>query len=178
MAEDNVDIWLPLWPPNTRPTFTYGRPTFAIHKGKSGHEWLVPAVTVLPNRADHIYRTAYPDPKKAGPGFGGATMLMPLLTGKDYALKGGWHGNADDLLEDTSIDVRNSRKTYGAVGFHRTQSSELVGLLYADLHPKLGTDTRIIKLAQKLSNEYQEPLFYSYLSAGGGASGLIEPERG
>jgi hypothetical protein len=173
---DNPDIWFPVWPPNTRPTFTYGRPTFAVHKGKSGHEWLVPAVTVLPNRADHIYVTAYPDPSKKGEGFGGAVLDLPLLTGRSYLLRGGWHSRAEALLDDTGIDVRNLRKTFGAIGFHRTADLEIFGILYADPHPKLGYDDRIVRMAQQLANEYQEPLFYSYLSAGGGAAGLIKPE--
>lgn len=175
---DENDFWLPRWPPNTQPSFTYGRPTFVTHVGNSGRTWLVPAITVLPNRADHIYVTAYADPKKAGEGFGGATLFMPLISGRTFALRGGWHTRADTLYDDTNIDVRNSRLTYGAVALHRsyTTGMELVGLLYADKSPQLGYDDRIIKIAQKIANERNEPVFYSYLSAGGGSSAQIKPE--
>ena len=173
MIDDEKDIWVPQWPPNTQPSFVYHKPTFGAHLGKSGNTWLVPAITVLPNRADHIYVTAYPDPEKTGKGFAGAIMHMPLLTGRDFILRGGWHSRADALLEDTGLDVRNSRLTYGAVGLHRS-GSWLVGLLHYDESPQLGYHDRIPQLAQKLANERNESVFYSFLSAGGGASGRKE----
>ena len=174
------DIWVPQWQPNTQPHFTYGRPTFETHVGKSGCTWLVPAITVLPNRADHLYRTAHKDRRVTGRGFAGRTLWMPLLSGTDFALKGGWHGNAEDLLADTGIDVRHLRLTYGAVGLHRTYNTgmELIGLLHYDKSPQIGYDTRIIDIAQEIANTRGEKVYYSYLSAGGGASAPITPEGG
>lgn len=173
----NDDIWYPKWPPNTQPRFTYGRPTFETHVGNSGHTWLVPAITVLPNRGDHVYVTAHADCMMPGRGFGGRTLHMPLISGTDFALRGGWHTRAEDLYSDTDIDVRHLRLTYGAVGLHRTYTGlELVGLLYADQAPQLGTTTRIVELAKWLANDRNETVYYSYLSAGGGASAQISPE--
>lgn len=88
--EDLTDhIWIAQWPQGHKPSFTYGRPTFECHVGESGCTWLIPAITVLPNQGDHIYRTAFPNAKRAGVGFGGATLYMPLLNGHDFELRGG-----------------------------------------------------------------------------------------
>lgn len=171
------DFWLPRWPPNTQPRFTYGKPTFETHIGKSGCTWLIPAVTVYPNRADHIYVTEHPDSNKKGRGFAGATLDMPLITGASFLLKGGWHGNTKDLLEDTGIDLTREFLTYGAVGLYRGYSGmEIVGVLYSDKSPQIGYMDRVARLAQKFTNEHDWPIFYSYLSAGGGASAIVNPE--
>lgn len=171
------DIWIARWPPNTQPKFIYNRPTFEHYVGNSGKAWLVPAVTVLPNQADHIYVTAYADWNKFGTGFGGRTLVMPLIDGGYFHLKGGWHSRAEALLADTGIDTRNQRLTYGAVALHRTSSMDLFGILYEDTSPQLGTDDRIVKIAQKIANERNEPVFYSYLSAGGASSAMVKPEE-
>lgn len=178
MTDDLSDyIWLAEWPQGHRPTFTYGRPTFECHVGESGMTWLIPAITIIPARADHIYRTAFKDVTKVGRGFAGATLIMPLLNGEDFPLRGGWHGNAKDLFEDTGIDTFNLHKTYGAVGTHRAKKgSDLVGILYKDTRPKIGHLDRISRIAQDIANEINEPVFASYLSAGGGLCGQIKPE--
>jgi hypothetical protein len=171
------DFWLPQWPPNTQPRFTYGRPTFEAHVGESGKTWLVPAITVFPNRADHIYVTAYADVNKYGQGFAGRTLDMPLISGRSFMLRGGWHSRAEALLEDTGIDTTRERKTYGAVGLHRGYGGmEIVGVLYKDESPQIGYHERIVHIAQKFANEYDWPIFYSFLSAGGGASAQVNPE--
>lgn len=177
--DNDIDMWLCRWPPNTQPKFIYDKPTFDHYVGNSGKAWLVPAVTRLPNMADHIYVTAYADWSKAGSGFGGRQLVMPLIDGGYFRLNGGWHSRAEPLLEDTRIDVRHTRLTYGAVGLHRAKGGygmDLFGILYEDLSPQLGTHDRIIKIAQRIANERKEPVYYSLLSAGGGASAMIKPE--
>jgi len=150
---------------------------FEQYVGNSGRAWLFPAVTKMPNQADHIYATASADWNTPGTGFGGHTILLPLLSNGYFHLHGGWHGNADDLFEDTRIDIRARRLTYGAVALHRSNTGhELFGLLFADKSPQLGTKDRIIKIAQNLANKRKEKVYYSTLSAGGGASGWLEPE--
>ena len=176
--EDLADhIWIAQWPQGHKPSFTYGRPTFEMHVGKSGMTWLIPAITIIPAQGDHIYRTAYKDVTKVGRGFAGATLVLPLLNGNDFTLRGGWHGNSKDLYEDTGIDTFNLHKTYGAVGLHRGKGgSDLVGILYKDSTPKIGRLDRISHIAQDIANELNQDVFVSYLSYGGGLSGVTKPE--
>lgn len=172
------DLFYSGWPRNHKPSFTYLRPTFEVHVGESGLTWLVPAVTVLPNRADHVYRTAYADVTRAGTGFAGGTIVMPLLDGSDFLLKGGWHSRPEDLLKDTGIDCLNLHKTYGAVGLHRLSgyTPGVFGLLHKDKAPQLGYHNRIETIAQRIANERKERVYYTVVSYGGGSAGGIDPE--
>jgi hypothetical protein len=175
-ALDDMFYWG--WPKNNKPSFTYTRPTFEVHVGKSGLTWFVPAVTVLPNRADHVYRTAYADTSRVGTGFAGGTIVLPLLDGSDFLLKGGWHSRAEDLLKDTGIDCLNLYKTYGAVGVHRLPGpvSGVYGLLHKDKAPQIGIFHRIETIAQRLANERNERVYYTVASYSGGSAGGINPE--
>jgi hypothetical protein len=168
------DIWLPQWPQGYKPSYSYNKPTFEKHVGISGKTWLIPAVTRLPNRGDHIYVTAYVDPDKFGSGFGGRTLHMPLITGGEFALNGGWHANSRALLEDTGIDCTKQHLTYGAVGVHRIEYMTIYGVIWQDTAPQIGEFTRVEKKAQEIANERNETVIYSVISLGGGSSGYKE----
>lgn len=170
----NEDIWLPQWPQGYKPSFRYNKPTFECHVGKSGNTWLIPAVTRLPNRGDHLYVTEYPDVTRVGKGFSGAILHMPLINGRDFELRGGWHGNSKLCYKDTGVDTRNQHLTFGAIAVHRTGYSGLFGILYEDKKPRIGKFDRIEQLAQEMANERNERVYYSVLSYGGGASGWKE----
>lgn len=177
MEDTSEDIWLPQWPQGSKPNFRYHKPTFETHVGKSGKTWLIPAVTRIPNRGDHIYVTSYEDVTKKGTGFGGATLRFPLITGGEFVLNGGWHGNSRHLHEDTGIDTFNQHLTYGAVGLHRFTNTWLMGIfgiLHEDEKPQIGKFNRIELLAQDIANERNEPVWYGSLSYGGGSAGRKE----
>jgi len=168
------DIWQPHWPQGHKPSFTYNKPTFEKHVGKSGKTWLVPAVTRYPNRGDHLYVTSYADPNEKGTGFGGAVLFMPMMDGTEFELKGGWHSRSVDLLNDTGIDTMNQHLTYGAVGLHHTGDMWIYGLLYADTTPKIGRFDRIQTIAKQIATERGERVRYGVLSLGGSVSGWMK----
>lgn len=173
------DTWYWGWPKGFKPDFNYRRPTFEMHVGTSGLTWFVPAVTVRPNRADHIYRTAYEDRSRRGTGFAGGTIILPLIDGTDFELLGGWRTNSKQLLEDTGIDCSNMYLTYGAVGLHKISGGYmpgLFGLLHADKAPLIGKFDRIESIAQQFANERQEYVHYNVVSYGGGSAGGKDPE--
>ena len=171
------DIWIAQWPQGHQPSFTYGKPTFETHVGKSGMTWLIPAITRYPNQGDHIYRTAGVDPDEIGTGFGGAILDMPLMNGHSFLLKGGWHGNSKDLFDDTGIDTFALHKTYGAVGLHRAKGfMDLVGIIYEDSTPKIGRLDRIDSIAQEIANRLNEDVVAAHLSYGGGSCSIVKPE--
>lgn len=168
------DIWQPQWPQGHKPSFTYYKPTFEKHVGKSGKTWLVPAVTRIPNRGDHLYVTSSADPNETGTGFGGRTLFMPMMDGTEFELKGGWHSRSVDLLKDTDIDTSKQHLTFGGVSLHRTGDMWLYGLLYADLVPKIGYFDRIQKIAKDIATERGETVYYGVLSLGGSISGQMK----
>ena len=177
MLQFDEDTWLPQWPKGFKPNYRYTRPTYEKHVGKSGKTWLIPSVTRLPNRGDHIYVTAYKDIDRAGPGFGGRTIVLPLMDGTDFELHGGWHSRPVDLLEDTGIDAMNQHLTYGAVGLHRVKGQMWIyGILHEDAAPTIGRFDRIERIAQDIANERNEQVAYGSLSLGGSVSGVIKPE--
>lgn len=173
------DTWVYGWPEGTKPSYRYPRPAFETYLGKSGCTWLIPAVTVIPNRGDHLYRTTYADVSRKGAGFAGGTLFLPLLNGNEFELKGGWRGNSRQCYEETGIDCRNMHLTYGAVGLHKLPGSYmpgLYGLLHKDNAPQIGEFFRIEAIAQRLANERNERVFYSVISLGGGSAGGKDPE--
>lgn len=167
------------WPKGYKPEYKYPKPTFEKFVGESGCTWLIPAVTVIPNRGDHLYRTAYADVSRMGEGFARGTLLLPLLDGTDFELKGGWRGNSRHCYEDTGVDCRSMHMSFGAVGLHKLPGSYmpgLYGLLYKDKAPQIGMFHRIEAIAQRFANERQERVFYSVISYGGGSAGGKDPE--
>lgn len=173
------DIFLYGWPRGFKADFKYRKPTFETHVGESGCTWLIPAVTVIPNRGDHLYRTSYADVSRKGKGFAGGTLILPLLDGSDFELKGGWMGNSRQCFEDTGVDCRNMHMTYGAVGLHRLPGGYmpgLYGLLHQDKAPQIGEYHRVENIAQQLANERKERVQYTVIAFGGGSAGGKDPE--
>lgn len=167
------------WPKGYKPSYNYPKPTFETYLGKAGHTWLIPAVTVLPNRGDHLYRTAYADVSRRGEGYARGTLILPLLDGTDFELRGGGMGNSRQCFEETGVDCRNMHLTYGAVGLHKIPGGYmpgLYGLLHKDNAPQIGIYHRIEAIAQRLANERNERVFYSVISLGGGSAGGKDPE--
>lgn len=169
------EYWEWKWP-GKKPDYMYHKPTFELHVGKEGHAFLVPAITVLANQADHIYVTAWPDWDKPGSGFAGSTLKLPLLNGDYFELKGGWHTRAAHLLEQTGIDVTNQFLTWGAVGEKRTGYMDLMGIHYADKVPTMGQFNRIETIAQAMANVLFKSVYYSVHSMGGGSSGPVHSQ--
>ena len=173
----NEDIWLPQWPQGYKPNYRYTKPTYEKHVGISGKTWLIPAVTRLPNRGDHIYVTAHEDVAKFGSGFGGKTIILPLIDGTDFELNGGWHSRPMELLKDTGIYALNQHLTYGAIGLHRVKDQMWIfGLLHEDMKPQIGRFDRIETLAKEIATERNEQVIFGSLSLGGSVSGVIKPE--
>jgi hypothetical protein len=149
--------------------------TYEMYVGKSGRAWFVPYLQT--DKADNIYVTDSADWLKRGNGFGGTTLRLNLKDGSDFALRGGWHSNAEGLLEDTGVDVTDTHLTYGAVGLSRVENAYMTigDLIYKDEEPTMGKYNRIRTIAVEYANEHNVTVYYCVQSTGGGSCGPIKP---
>lgn len=98
-------------------------------------------------------------------------------------LQGPWGSNTESLFQDTGYDIRDRIKSWGCIGRGRswdkgnnpnaTSRTIIEDLVYFDTEPQHGKYDRIQKLAEQLSNERQETLFYYQETFGGSSSGPV-----
>lgn len=100
---------------------------YIMYVGKSGWAWFVADQEA---KADNIYCTNSENWDVAGNGFGGSTLFLEVinweenkLKSENFALRGGWHSNADALFDDTGVDVRNEHLTFGAISLTKDRKS-------------------------------------------------------
>lgn len=145
------------------------------YEGKSGRTWLVADV---PNAGDYVYVTNNPENTtsytQGFQGFGGATLPMLLVEGSIFQLRGGWHSNSEALYEDTGVDVRDKHLTFIVVARQRVFEAGqtiLKDVLYKDLEPVIGLFDRGKFIANKLYQEFGDPLLLYSRSNGGSSLG-------
>ncbi len=140
--------------------------TYRLALGKSGRIWLYAT-------GDDVYSQGGPN----SDGFGGAILEFKLWNGCDsIKLKGAWHSNSDSLFKDTGIDKRNEHLTFGVIGRGRDwkdHRSVIKDLIWFDKEPTYGTFNRVDELANKLSHERREVLYYHKQSRGGSSCGPV-----
>jgi len=149
--------------------------------GKSGRIWLY---AVQPNSADNIYVSASPNELQAGyngfQGFGGQVLKFRLDDESFIELKAPWKSNADSLLEDTGVDLRDKFVTFGVVGRDCSVTAngrEIIrDIVYIDELITIGEFDRIEKIAQQIANELHKSVAYYSRSHGGSTQGWKAPE--
>ena len=145
--------------------------------GKSGRTWLV---ADQPDAASNIYVTnnaANTTERRGFQGFGGATLVMPLVEGGEFELHGGWHSNADALFEDTGEDVRDKHSTFVVVAKDRRLEdwrTILTDVVYQDAEWTLGRFDRGRAIAKRLQEELDCPLILYSESMGGSSCGPVQ----
>src|SRR5690606_10463847 len=91
-----------------RPRYMRSEIEFELATGKEGTIWLYD-----PTNASNTYCSG----GKGSRGFGGSTVQFTLSNGRGtISLIGPWHSNADNLFEETGVDLRNKFYTWGCVG--------------------------------------------------------------
>ncbi len=112
-------------------------------------------------------------------GYGGSTLQFALHDGTVYAAKGPWHANADEMLQATGVDIRNTYRTYGCVAKRRVYKGnvhEYREILHADIEPLIGEFDRLRKIAQEWADKLGHPVVYYSESKGGSSSGWEIPK--
>ena len=139
---------------------------YKIALGKTGRIWLY-------STADNIYVQGGPNSE----GFGGALLEFKLENGCDSVkLKGAWHTESTSLFVDTGVDIRDQNLTIGVIGRKRGYDNGravIEDIIWFDKEPVYGTFDRVDKLADKLSHERKEVLYYHKQSMGGSCCGPV-----
>lgn len=128
------------------------------------------------NPGDYIYYEGGPGSQ----GFGGATLEFKLTKGRGtISLVGPWHSNSSALFTETGLDLRAKHLTFGVISREHTSyyPKEMKDLVYFDEEPTVGEYDRIRKLAEAMSNERGEVLYYWMRSASGGSSGSVNWDK-
>ena len=144
--------------------------TFDFYKGKSGTGWLV--ANDVENCADYIYATDSDKWEMAGKGFAGRTLTMKLTDGNVFSLKGGWHSNAEALLQDTGVDVRDKHETFAVVALRR-DAKYLYDVIYVDEKPQIGLFQRSNAIAKEFATKYNEPVVMFCRARTGAIIGMV-----
>lgn len=142
---------------------------YDVEVGKSGRGWLIP--NNIPNKADMLHVTAYPDWDRVGEGYAGGTLIFHTSAG-EFKLHGGWHSNPDGLFHDTGIDVRGTTLTRGVIAKVCVASYPnytMDEFLLDENEWVLGTFNRVKDLAKDYADTLNIPVF-SYMQSLGGAS--------
>jgi len=147
---------------------------YKLAVGKSGRRWLYNDENF--NAGANIYVEG----GKGSQGFAGREISFPLLDGTNLALVGPWASNSDSLFKDTGIDLRRRHATWGCIGRRREHHNErtaICDLVFFDPEPIEGAFDRVERLAEALSNERDELLYYYSMSYGGSSCGPVNWER-
>lgn len=141
--------------------------------GKSGKTWLIGNLSIDEGSpANHIYVTNHKNPDICGEGFAGKHLVFIIDDGTEFILKGGWHSNADALLNDTGIDMTKQYRMYIAVAEEfESRSPEVFKppLLYDNEFIGSWDDAKGI--IRDLAIKAGKPLAYKHWSVGGASSG-------
>lgn len=156
--------------------------TYHMVVGKSGRAFLFPDPEV-PDMAGHIYVTDSENWEEKGDGFGGATLEMPLLDGDVFALRGGWHTNAEFLFKETGVDLRDRHLNFVVIsrGADYNQQIQEEGRTYTTTvmrdivyrDPEGGLEGRYHRgyhIAVALAQKHNEAYFLHSAGAQGGSS--------
>lgn len=140
--------------------------------GSSGCKFYIPHEE--DNPADNILCTEFADWDKPGNGFSGRTLTLAMHDGTTEDLKGGWHSNAEGLLQETGIDIRDKHKTFAIVA-HRRDAENFYDVLYVDEKPVIGNFTRGEEIASELAKKLGTPLVCFSRSHAGAVIGMVYP---
>lgn len=141
--------------------------------------WIVAAG---PDCAGNVYCTSGLDPHDSRrAGFGGKQVTLPLVGGGRFRFYG-WHSNADDLLEETGVDVTDCYATQGwyALGYDIDKGYDqkgLIDILWWEEKPIIGTFDRAERVAQSLANSHNTTIHGWVESPGGGHGFRKQPQR-
>ena len=139
------------------------------YTGKSGRIWLVANQL---NAADNIYVSGNAN----SDGFGGATLNFSIVDDTILSLRGPWHSNSSAFLNDVGIDITDKHLTWGCIGTGRKYKDNrpiITNLIWFDELPIVGKFDRVTNLAQILSDEYKQTLYYFVKSTGGSSCGPV-----
>lgn len=125
--------------------------------------------------AEEIHCAGGPDSQ----GYGGSTISFTLENGEVVKEKGPWHSNSESLFHDTSIDIRNTHRTYGIIAVDNNWANghwSYKDIIYKDSGPTPGHFNRIERLAQDIANLLDSPLYFYSCSPGGSYSAGVRPK--
>lgn len=145
---------------------------------ESGKAFFVPPEGTY-NRAGEIHCTDSANWDKAGQGYGGDTVKLPLLDGSVFELKGGWHTNSEHLLRETGMDIQDQHHTLVCIGLKRGKDKYphygVADVLYCDEEPTLGRFNRGDLIGQAFADGLNRPVYCGSQSLGGGSYGWRWP---
>jgi len=141
------------------------------------HVWYI---AVQPNSGDNIYCTK--PGKGPSEGFGGATLEFLLESGEIDPVQGPWHSNADALLSDTEIDLRDKYATRVVLGtgpweYQKGLHWKMHDVFYQESNFEIGTFGRGEELAQREANRLNQRVYYWIESKGGAIRSVKDPEK-
>lgn len=138
-----------------------------------GSFWLIP--TNIPNSADHVHFAPCLKDQASSQGYGGSVLTFMLEDGLTIDVKGPWHGNADSMLKDTGVDIRDRHYTQVVIGLERItwpESTSVCGgvrkIIYHDFKPVLGRFDRYKDIAKLMANDWEQTVYVIQASSGGG----------
>lgn len=129
--------------------------------------------------ASHIYV----ENGNSGIGMGGATVRFHLEDGTHYDCKAPWMGNANQLFDETGVDLREKHGTRLILSRNRKYSEnnqympDMIDVVYHEPEFVEGTFDRPNELAQSIADKMGERLFYFIETAGGAQSGQVSPKE-
>lgn len=151
-----------------RPEST-GDPVYKCYRDRKDHDrlWLVMQNVINP--ADHIY-VGYPY-NVGSQGFAGRILVFNLVDqNRAISLYGPYHSNADALLENTGIDIRNKHYVQLVVGLSREQDSnrrDVITNLVFFQPPGVRAYDEYKSMLPQLYEKHKAPLYYWHGGSGG-----------